>query len=67
VHVVIADHSRTIVTAKRQVKATIGKDFVDYAQIVEHFQASGLQTLTPRSGEVIRCLVDDPEKHFPSG
>jgi hypothetical protein len=49
------------------VEATIGKDLVDYPQIVEHFQASGLQTLTPRSGEVFRSLVDDPETHLASG
>jgi len=40
---------------------------VDYAQIVEHFQASGLQTLTPRSCEVFWSLVDDPETHLASG
>jgi hypothetical protein len=37
VHVVIAENSRAVVTAKRQMEATIGKDLVDYAQIVEHF------------------------------
>ena len=35
--VVLAENGRAVVPAKRQVEATIGKDLVDYAQIVEYF------------------------------
>jgi hypothetical protein len=47
VHVVIAESSRAVVNAKRQVKAAMGKNLADYTQIVEHFQTSGLETLAP--------------------
>jgi hypothetical protein len=49
------------------METTIGKDLVDHAQIVEHFQASRLQTLARRSGEEFRSLFDDAETHLGSG
>jgi hypothetical protein len=67
VHVVIAEHSLAVVPAERQVEATIGEDAVDHAQIIKHFQATGLQAFAPRSGEVFRSFVDDTETQSAPG
>ena len=45
-HVAIAEHFRSFVAAKRQMKAAIGKNLADDAQVVKHFQAAWLQTLS---------------------
>jgi hypothetical protein len=62
-HVVIAEHARSIVSAKRQVETSVRQYAVDCAKIFEHFETTGLQPLSARSGEVFRRLVDNPESY----
>jgi hypothetical protein len=37
------------------------QNFVDDAEVIQHFEASWLQALASRPNEVILCFVDNPE------
>jgi hypothetical protein len=62
-HIAIEQNFRTFVSAKRQMKASTGEDFIDFPEIVEYFQAARLKAFPSRTSEVFLHLIDDPKSY----
>lgn len=49
------------------MEPTMAQDAFDDAEIVEHFQTSGLQALAPGTNKVRRRFVNEPKMHVTAG
>jgi hypothetical protein len=46
VHVLVSKDGGAVVAAEGEVKASVGKDFVDEPEVVEEFESAGLESFS---------------------
>jgi hypothetical protein len=47
VHILVPEDGGAVVSAKGKVEASVGNNFVDDSQVIEDFEASGLEAFSP--------------------
>jgi hypothetical protein len=61
VHVLVSKDGSAVVAAEGEMKASVGKDLVDEPEVVEEFEAPGLESFSSGSGKVGGGFIDDAE------
>ena len=57
--ITVADHLRSVIATKRQMKTAAFESLINHTKLVEYFQAARLQTLAARADEIRFRLVDN--------